>query len=98
MRVSLSVSPSSLTTVMLDFLPNGGLVSTTSACSAGSLRQRVVGLDRRLALVVVGADAVQEQVHGAQARDAVHQLDAAQGLVAQVLLLVLVELVAGSAR
>jgi hypothetical protein len=47
---------------------------------AGLVAQGIVGLDRRLALVVVGADAVQEQVHGAQARDAVHQLDAAQGL------------------
>src|SRR6266851_3383101 len=34
----LSVSPASLTTVMLDFLPKGGLVTTTSKCSLGSLR------------------------------------------------------------
>jgi hypothetical protein len=53
----------------------------------------VVGLDRGVAVVVVGADAVQEQVHGAQATDPLDELDAAQGLVAKVPLLVLVELV-----
>ena len=89
----LSVSPSSLTTVIDDFLPNGGLVRTTSAWTDGSLRREssvAIGGSR---VVVVGADAVQEQVHGAQAGDAVDELDAAQRLEAQVLLLVAVELV-----
>ena len=71
MIVSRSVSPSSLTTVIDDFLPNGGFVSTTSTVLAGLVAQGIVGLDRRLASVVVRADAVEEQVHRAQARDAV---------------------------
>ena len=78
--------------------------ATTSCRTAGSsARRRRVSTARSAAQssvliggfrrVVVGADAVQEQVHRAEARDAVDQLDAAQGVVAEVLLLVLVELV-----
>ena len=68
-------------------------MSTTSVVGAGLVAQGVVGLDGRLALVVVGADAVEEEVHRAEAADAVDQLDAAEGVVAQVLLLVPVEVV-----
>ena len=38
---------------------------------------------------------MEEQVHRAQASDAVHQLHAAQGVVPEVTLLVLIELVVG---
>ena len=57
--------------------------------SPGSALQRVVDTDR--AVGVLGADPVQEQVHRAQPRDAVHDLAAAQRLEAQVALLVAVE-------
>ena len=60
---------------------------------AGLVAQGVVGADRRLAACRRRADAVQEEVHRAQAGDAVHQLDAAQRVEAQVPLLVAVELV-----
>jgi hypothetical protein len=43
----------------------------------------IVGADGRLA-VVVGADAMKEQVHRAEARDTGHQLDAAQRVEPQV--------------
>jgi hypothetical protein len=73
---------------MLDFLPNGGLVSTTLKCSDGSLRSESSVLSGG----VVGADAVQDEIHGAQAGDAVDDVDASERLEPQVLLLVLVEL------
>jgi hypothetical protein len=51
-----------LTTVTLDFLPKGGLVSTTSKWSrVGLVAQGVVGLDRGLAARRRRADAVQER-------------------------------------
>ncbi len=91
---SRSVSPSSLTTVMLDFLPNGGLVSTTSTVTFGSFRSASsppwIG---GVLAPVVGTDAVQKQVHRAQTGNAVHKLDATERVVSQMLLLRAVELV-----
>ena len=49
--------------------------------------QAVIGLNRRRRLVPLGADAVQKQVHGAEARDGVDDLNSAQGVELQVLLL-----------
>ena len=75
---SRSASPSSFTYAIDDFLPNGGFVSTMSNRSPGSALQRVVDRDR--AVGVLGADAVQEEVHGAEPRRGVDDLPAAQRL------------------
>jgi len=48
--------------------------------------QRVFGDDGQI-LLEVAADAVEQQVHGAEARDAVHQLDAEERAVLELLLL-----------
>ena len=80
-----------LTTVTLLFLPNGGLVSTISkywppwwATRRGSRLAR-----RRLRRT----DAVQQHVHAAQPRHAVHQLHAEERAVLEPLLLLAIELV-----
>jgi hypothetical protein len=69
--------------MVLLFLPKGGLASTTSKRSPGS---EPAHRPRRWARFVA-ADAVQHHVHRGQARRALHQLPAAQGLFLQVLFL-----------
>ena len=54
--------------------------------------QAVIGLDRRLGLLARRANAVQQQVHGGQPGHAVNDLNPAQRVQFQVLLLVLVEI------
>jgi hypothetical protein len=54
--------------------------------------QGVVGLDRRLSSLVVRPDAVQKEVHRAQAADAVHDLDPTQRVELEVLVLIAIEL------
>lgn len=53
--------------------------------------ERVLDLDARLGVDACAADAVQEQVHRAQAGGVVDDLDAVEGVVAEELLLVAVE-------
>jgi hypothetical protein len=79
-----------LTTVTLDFHAAEGRVGEDQIeALAGVAAQAVVHQNRAL----VPADAVQEEVHGAEARRVVHDLPAAQGVELQVPLLLLVELV-----
>ena len=89
-------SPSSLTISDARLLAERRIGQHHVVASPGSAAS-ASGLDRRLASSAVAADAVQEQVHRAQAGDAVDELDAVQRLSAEVLLLVAVELVVCSA-
>jgi len=91
----LSVSPSSLTNRDRGLLAEGRVRHHHVGVRGRLVAQCVVGLDRGLSGVVVRPHAVQEEVHGAQASDSVHDLDAPQRLVLQVRLLVAVELGAG---
>ena len=71
---SFADSPASLTMVTLLFLPKGGLARTMSYSPCLPASASLVTTGR--SVVRIAADAVQQQVHRAEARDAVHQLDA----------------------
>ena len=76
--------------VTLLFLPNGGLVSTISysPCLPASASFTITGT-----CVASLPDAVKQEVHAAEPRDAIDQLDAAKLLGVQKRELFLVELV-----
>ena len=84
--------PSSPIIVTEDFLPNGGLASTMSTFSDGSCSSASSTSIGGVGVEVGAADAVEEQVHRAQARGVVDDFVAAERLVAEEALLVAVEL------
>ncbi len=78
--------------VTLLFLPNGGLASTISYSPCFPASASLVTTGRPVDSALVAApdsapDAVQQQVHRAEPRDAVHQLDAEERAALEPLLL-----------
>src|ERR1035437_6116787 len=90
MSDSLEVSPSSLEMGTLLFLPKGGLARTMSYSPCLDARASLVTTGRS-GRIGIAADAVEQEIHPAEARDAVDQFDAEERFVVQRLLLRAVE-------